>query len=414
MAMPTQSSNNDEGATANTQKPRKRYSFNQRIDFWILLLIAIVLAGIIWQRESANRHQSNHKQAIPVVLATVKTADVPVYLSALGSVVPTTSVTVRTQINGTLLKVFYHEGQMVKTGDLIALIDPRPYEAQLLQYQGQLTRDQALYANAITDLKRYEKLWKLNSVSQQTLATQQSLVKQYQGTVQIDQGLIDATKLNLAYCNITAPIDGRIGLRLVDSGNYVQTGDATGIAVINSLNPITVIFTIPEDNISDVLAKIYAKDDLTVYAYDRQENKLLATGALLTIDNQIDPNTGTVKLRAQFSNDKSLLFPSQFVNVRLLVKVLSQALTVPTAAIQYNAKGSFIYIVDANEVATVTPVTTSVTNNGDTVVTSGVTVGERVVIEGADKLIDGAKVTLADDKNDNTNLNDHKKRHSKA
>lgn len=356
--------------------------------------IIIILLLVIWHRYDVN-HKKNRVTPIPVVVAPSMVRDVPVYLSMLGGVTPTYSVTVKTQLNGTLQKVFFREGQMVKANDVLALIDPRPYEAQLVQYEGQLVRDQALLDNAVIDLKRYQTLWKQDSISQQTLATQESLVKQYQGAVLIDKGLIETTKVNLIYTRIIAPVDGRVGLRLVDPGNFVQISDSTGIAVINTLNPITVIFTIPEDDIQDVLQKIYAHEPLEVQAFDRQQNKLLATGSLLTIDNQIDPNTGTVKLRAQFRNDNNALFPSQFVNVRLLTKILHNAVLVPTTAVQYISKNSFVYVLNANKTVSLKPVKVGVTSGENTVILGGVLAGQNVVIEGADKLTDGSPVILA-------------------
>ena len=383
-------SNHDKAQSAS----KKRTPINQRLSFWVIILMLVVTwSGYRFFKSASSRGQANIATA-PVVLGKVTTATVPVYLTALGSVIPTTTVTVRTQINGTLIQVLYREGQMVKAGDLLAQIDPRPYQAQLEEYEGQLIRDQALLENAKIDLKRYKTLYTQDSVSQQTLATQESLVKQYQGAVQIDQGLIDATKVNLSYCQITAPVDGRIGLRLVDPGNFVQTSDSNGIAVVTTLNPITVIFTIAEDYIPDVLQKIYANEVMEVQAYDRQQNKLLASGKLLTIDNQIDPTTGTVKLRAQFANENNVLFPSQFVNVKLLVKTIANATVIPTAAVQYTDKGSFVYVLNANKSVSVKPIVTTLTNGDKTVVAEGLLAGQSVVTEGADNLIDGSFVNI--------------------
>jgi membrane fusion protein, multidrug efflux system len=323
---------------------------------------------------------------------------VPIYLNALGNVLPTYSVTVKTQVNGTLLRVYYREGQMVKTGELIAEIDPRPFEAQLTQAIGQLERDEAQLANAKIDLKRYQKLWIENSVSEQILATQAALVKQLQGTVKLDQGLIQAAEVNLIYCKITSPIDGRIGLRLVDPGNFVQTSDTTGIAIINTLNPITITFTIPQDNIPEVMQKLANNQTLLVEAFDRELKNLLATGILLTVDNQIDPTTGTVKLKAQFKNDKNLLFPSQFVNIRLLVNILHRALVVPSAAVQLSTKGNLVYVLDRKTLTVKEQrVETGVMFNGFTVINSGLTVGQTVVDKGTDQLTNGTKVTLAEE-----------------
>ncbi|BCA94807.1 hypothetical protein TUM19329_11680 [Legionella antarctica] len=284
---------------------------------------------------------------------------------------------------------------MVKIGDLLAQIDPRPYEALLTQYEGNLKRDTALLANAKIDLKRYQKLWKQDSVSQQTLATQIALVEQYEGAIKIDQGLIQGTKVNLIYTRIISPVDGRIGLRLVDPGNVVQTNDTNGIAVVNTLNPITVIFTLPEDNVPQILPQVYSDQKLVVQVFDRQQNKLLSTGTLLTIDNQINQSTGTVKLRAIFDNKDNKLFPNQFVNARILIETLHQATVVPTAAIQHSiTKGNFVYLVNKNNTVTVRPIITGAASENETVIKSGVKPGQSVVVEGADKLRNGSKVAV--------------------
>lgn len=374
--------------------PKKRTPLNQRRSFWAILLIVVVIAALVKKHYTSTTVRSPVKPVF-ITLATAKSANVPVYLVALGAVTPTYTVTVQTQINGTLMQVFYKEGQMVKAGTLLAQIDPRLYEAQLIQYEGQLARDQALLDNALIDLKRYQTLWKQDSISQQTLATQQALVRQYEGNVVTDKGLIMTAKVNIYYCRITSPITGRVGLRLVDPGNYVQTTDTTGIAVLTTLDPITVIFTIPEDNIPDVRQQIYAGKTFSVEAYDRTQTQLLATGTTLTIDNQIDATTGTVKLRAQFNNSDYRLFSGQFVNVRLLVKTLQQATVVPTAAIQYAPNGSFVYVFNQNETVKMQPVEVGVTTGNLTVITKGVTPSQQVVTEGADNLTDGAKVKVA-------------------
>lgn len=382
-------------AEADDTRVPKRTPLNQKLGFWIVLLLAIIIGMIIWNNNSTNKNNRGPK-GTPVIPAVAKSSNVPVYITALGSVTPTYTVTVRTQVNGQLMTVLFREGQMVKKGDLLAEIDQRPFLAQLTEYQGQLIRDTALYENAKIDLKRYQTLWKQDSIAQQQFATQQSLVRQYEGAMKTDEGLIQTTQVNLIYCHITSPIDGRIGLRLVDPGNFVQTSDTNGIAIINMLNPITVVFTIPEDYIPDVLYKINANVPLTVEAFDRQQNRLLATGSLLTIDNQVDTSTGTVKLKAQFQNEKNMLFPNQFVNVRLLVKVLENATVVPTAAIQHSTKGTFVYRLNHDSTVTIKPVTVGVTTDDSTTVSNGVNPGDSVIVEGADKLVDGASVVLAD------------------
>ena len=363
-----------------------------KVGIIILLIVAIVL---VWYFLTRNKHKETVVKPIAVVAAVSKSRDVPIYLSALGSVTPKYSVTVRTQINGILMQVPFKEGQMVKTGDLLAQIDQRPYEALLTQYEGDLTRDTALLTNAKIDLKRYQTLWKQDSVSQQVLATQTSLVEQYEGAVKIDQGLIAGTKISLIYCRITSPVDGRVGLRLVDPGNIVQTTDTTGIAVVNTLNPITVIFTIPEDNVPQIIPQVYANKTMHVEAYDRQQNKLLAKGTLITIDNQINQTTGTVKLRATFDNKDNKLFANQFVNVKILVQTLPKATVVPTAAIQHSTTtGDFVYLLNKNNTVTVKPVKTGPVSGNDTVINSGVVPGQSLVVEGADKLRNGTKVAV--------------------
>lgn len=372
-----------------------RRPLNRRLDFWIFVLITIVLFILVRHYRYHNEASHQRHSAALVQVAPVTTADVPVYLSALGNVTPTYTITVKTQINGQLLRVLFKEGQMVKVGQVLAEIDPRPYEAQLMQYTGQLERDEALLANARLDLQRYQTLWKQNSVAKQTLDTQVALVHQYEGSVKLDQGLIATTQLNLVYCHITAPVNGRIGLRLVDPGNFVQTADTSGLFIIDTLDPITVIFTVAEDYIPDIIHAIYADKKFIVKAYDRQQNKLLATGTLLTMDNQIDPTTGTVKLRASFPNDHNILFPSQFVNVKLLVKILQNATIVPTAAIQYSVKDPYVFILNQNQTVSIRSVKLGVTVGDETVVTEGISVGQQVITEGVDQLTEGVKVTLA-------------------
>lgn len=373
------------------------------------LAIAIFLIFIIFLLRycQASKQMSKSGQdairAIPVVTVVVTRADVPVYLSALGSVTPTNSVMVRTQINGRLMRVLFEEGQMVKAGDLLAEIDSRPLQAQLTQFQGQLARDEALLANAQKDVKRYKALYPSGAVAKQTYDTAVSLMKQLEGTVKSDQGQIEAIKVNLIYSRITAPMNGRAGLRLVDPGNFVQTSDANGLVVINTIQPINVIFPIPEDNLPQVMQEM-AKGKflqemvkgkfLRTEAYDRDKNKLLAEGILRAVDSQIDPSTGTVKLKAEFNNSNFNLFPNQFVNVKLLVEQIPNAIVVPTSAIQRGTQGTFVYLLNQDNTVSVKAVTTSVIAGDNTVITAGILPGQSVVTEGADKLVDGAAVTV--------------------
>jgi len=377
-------------------KKKPRFFVHHRY-FWKIVFIVLFCLGLLHFCSKSNN--AKKPAALPVVLGRAHSANVPVYLSGLGTVTPKYSVTVRSQVSGQLLQVFYQEGQIVKAGDVLAQIDPRPFQALLMQYQGQLKRDQAILANAQSDLLRYQNLWRENSVSKQILDTQASVVNQDAASVQVDEGLIAATNLNILYSRVTAPIAGRIGLRLVDPGNYVQTTDATGLAVINSMQPMTVISTLPEGDVSAVMTELRAGKTLTMLAFDRTDTQVLATGKLLTLDNQIDPTTGTVRLRSEFQNENNQLFPSEFVNTKLLIKTLKNVTVVPTAAIQYGAKGAYIYVVNeadaANMVVTNQVVTVGVVSGDDTVITQGIKSQAAVVTEGADKLTDGAKVYVA-------------------
>lgn len=363
-------------------------------NFWGLLIIVIALLILVVLYFVSKKPKSNSIKPIPVVTARSTTRDVPVYIPALGSVTPVYTVTVQSQINGLLMNVLFKEGELVKKGQLLAQIDPRPYEALLIQYEGDLKRDTALLANANIDLKRYEKLWKQDSVSQQILATQQSLVQQYEGNVKTDLGLIQSTKVNLIYCNITSPINGRVGLRLIDPGNFVQTSTAGGIVVVTTHDPMTVIFPIAEDFVPQIAPQAFAGEQLEVKAYDRQQTNLLATGTLLALNNQIDPSTGTVKLRAIFDNKDSKLFPNQFVNVKILAKTLKNAILVPTAAVQHTTTEDFVYLVNADKTVSTKPIVMGPASGGDTVITSGLASGQQIVVDGADKLMNGSRVEL--------------------
>jgi membrane fusion protein, multidrug efflux system len=331
---------------------------------------------------------------VPVVAAPARSRDMGVYITGLGSVTPLNTVTIHTRVDGQLLSVRFEEGQLVKSGDLLAEIDPRPFEAQLTQYLGQLARDQALLDNAHLDLERYQTLSAQDAIPKQQLDTQQSLVRQYEGAVKNDQGLIESIRVQLVYCRITSPIGGRVGLRQVDPGNIVHAADTGGIVVITQLQPIAVVFTIPEDAIPAVLDKLQHGARMRVDAYDREQRRQLATGSLLTIDNQVDPTTGTVKLKATFPNTDGRLFSSQFVNARLLLDVKRNATVVPAAAVQRGARGAFVYVVKPDRSVAVRPVTVGVADGDDVAIDAGLTVGEPVVVDGADRLRDGAAVTV--------------------
>ncbi len=315
-------------------------------------------------------------------------------LSQLGTVTPLAMVTVKTQISGYLMQVAFQEGQMVKKGEFLAQIDPRPYQVALKLAEAQLAKDQALLKNARLDLQRYNTLVAQNSIAKQTRDTQVSLVAQYEATVQADQAQIDAQELNLTYCRIVSPVTGRVGLRQVDPGNYVQTSDINGIVVVTQLQPISVIFTLPEDNLPEVMQRVRAGAVLAVTAYDRTGATELARGKLDTVDNQIDTTTGTVKLRAIFDNEQENLFPNQFVNIKLLVNTLHDADLVPNSAIQRGAPGTFVYVVKPDHTVAVQKVKLGPTDGQRIAIPSGLQPGEAVVFDGADRLRDGAKVTV--------------------
>jgi multidrug efflux system membrane fusion protein len=363
-------------------------------------MLMVVLLMYVRHKQAASaagpgRGGQNGPVAVSVASAT--SGDIQLRIPALGTVTPLATVTVRTQVSGVMQKILFTEGQTVQQGDPIAQIDPRPYEAALQQVLGNLRRDQALFADAKLDLKRYEGLVKEDSIAQQQLDTQRALVDQYTGTIQSDEGQVKTARVNLAYTHIAAPITGRLGLRQVDQGNYVTPGDANGIVVINQVQPITVIFSIPEDNVSALMSGLNGAP-MTVEAYDRTNSAKLAQGRLLTVDNEIDVATGTVKLRAQFDNADQRLFPNQFVNIQLLQTLLHDQIIIPNAAVRRGAPNgvvtTFVYVVGSDRTVKVRPVTLGAVDGERVAVAKGLNAGEVVVTEGGDRLRDGAEVLL--------------------
>jgi multidrug efflux system membrane fusion protein len=382
-----------------TVSPGARH--RRRLLGWLGVLLLLLAAGMIaWHMLApapAPQGRAAQAPAQPVGVALAAHGDVRIVVNALGTVTPLATVTVKTQIAGQLQQIAFTEGQIVHKGDFLAQIDPRPYQAALEQYEGQLAHDQALLKQAQADLARYQTLLRQDSIARQQADDQVFVVQQYAGAIRSDQAQIDTQKLNLTYCHIVAPVDGRVGLRQVDAGNYVQTSDASGIVVITQLQPISAIFSIAEDNLPMVQKQVHAGAKLPVTAYDRANVTELATGELATLDNQIDTTTGTVKLRAVFANTDETLFPNQFVNARLLVDTLHDVVTVPTAAVLRGAPGTYAYLVGADATVAVRPVKTGVTDGDKVQIVSGLAVGDRVVIDGADRLREGARVSAKDE-----------------
>jgi multidrug efflux system membrane fusion protein len=331
---------------------------------------------------------------VPVAAAPATLGDIQVYLDGLGSVTPFYTVSVHSRVDGQLMNVYFTEGQFVKAGETLLQIDPRPFQVMLEQAEGQMAHDQALLANSKVDLARYQTLLAQDAIPKQQLDTQVSTVAQYEGATKTDQGAIDNAKLQIAYCHIAAPISGRIGLRLVDPGNMVHASDTNPLLVITQVQPITVLFTLPEDSLPPVLQKLRGGARLPVTAYNRDKSQKLDSGYLLTTDNQIDQTTGTLRLKAVFENRNGMLFPQQFVNVRLLVDTRRKQVLVPAVAIQRGAQGTYVYVVKPDSTADVRVVTAGVSEGGNTAIDQGIEVGENVVIDGADKLQPGTTVTV--------------------
>ena len=369
---------------------------------WLPWLILLLVVGVIaWALlrphkstpSVSGRHGSAAADAVqPVVAAAARTGDMPISLTELGTVTSLATVTVQSQISGYLLAVNFVEGQEVHRGDQLALIDPRPYEATRDQYLGQLARDTASLNQARLDLGRYQGLLRQHSIAKQQVDDQAFQVGNFEGTVRTDQAQIDSAKLNIAYCHITAPVDGRVGLRQVDAGNYITQSMTNGLVVLTMLHPISVIFSVPEDNVDAINARLHAGAVLPVDAYDRTNTTHLASGHVAVLDNQVDTTTGTVKLRAVFDNSDERLFPNQFVNARLLVDTIHGAVLAPTSAVQTGPQGQFVYVVKADNTVEVRPVTTGVSSATDIVLATGVRPGEKLVTDGTEHLRAGSKV----------------------
>lgn len=369
---------------------------------WIVLIVVLVLAGLYWwngknksaatAKTARGRGAAAAGAAIPVVAVQARRGNIGVYISGLGAITPIYTVTVRSRVDGELIAVRFKEGDQVNKGDPLIEIDPRPYAAAVTQAQGALDRDRALLANARIDLTRYTKLLAEDAIPEQQLATQRATVGQFEGTVMNDEGLLDAAKVNLNYCHITAPISGVVGLRLVDPGNIVHASDTTGMIVIAQIQPISAIFTIGEDQLPGVLQRVRGGRKLSVEAWDRDSKVKLATGTLATLDNLIDQTTGTLKLRALFGNENRALYPNQFVNARLLEQEKTGVTLLPTAAIQRNTDGTYVFLIQPNNTVTVRTISVGTSEGEDSEITAGIQPGDNVVMTGVDKLEEGSRV----------------------
>lgn len=385
--------NKDQDYSALKPKSRRR---------WAVILVLTVAAGGYYFRQ-AGQHQEKNPDArttphenvpVSVAIAPTRQGDLPIYLSGPGTVTPLHTVTVRSRVDGELIRVAFTEGHTVKQGELLAEIDPRPYQLAVQQAEGQLLRDQALLKNAEIDQERYQTLLEQDSIAAQQTATQAALVSQYRGTVEIDRAQLDNAKLQLSYARITAPVTGHVGLRLVDQGNMARASDANGLAVITQVQPISVVFTLPEDDIPAVMRRWRSGDTLVIDAYDRAGRQKLASGKLLAVDNQIDASTGTLKLKAQFDNEDLTLFANQFVNVKMRLDTLPAATLAPSAAIQHGANGTYVYLVKSDNSITVRPVKTGPTDGETVAILEGLMPNENLVVNGADKLREGSQVKV--------------------
>ncbi|HUE19199.1 MAG TPA: efflux RND transporter periplasmic adaptor subunit [Stellaceae bacterium] len=370
---------------------RRYHLTNRKVGIGAVVGVLLVGLFIWWHHTPA---QTARTAALPVVAATAAKGNIDITYTALGTVTPLASVTVRTQIAGQLMQVAFKEGDVVKQGDFLAEIDPRPYQAALDQAQGQLARDEALLKSAQIDFVRYRTLAAQDSIAKQTVDDQEYLVHQYEGTVKLDQGNVDNARLNLAYCHITAPVAGLLGLRQVDPGNYVQTSDVNGIVLINQMQPISVLFALPEDDLPSILARTHTGAVLPSAAFDRTGVTKIADGNLATVDNTINVTTGTFQLRASFPNTNNMLYPNQFVNVQLTVDTLRDAVVIPSAAIQRGAPGTFVYVVKPDNTVAIQVVTLGPAQGEHQAISKGLNLGDKVVVDGADKLRAGSTVVL--------------------
>jgi len=399
MAPPPKQSDREKEAR---EEPRPRFHKHKRRWVWVAIAVVIALALFLLLRggssssakKAAAASKARAMGPVPVLAVQARAGEFPVYLPGLGNVTALNTVTVRTRVDGQLLRVAFQEGQFVRGGDLLAQIDPRPFQVQLTQAEGQMAKDQAALKNARLDLQRYQVLAREDSIPRQQLDTQAATVAQFEAAVQTDKGAVDSAKLNLTYSRITAPLSGRIGLRLVDAGNMVHASDTNGLAVITQLQPVSILFTIPADSLPRVQEKTRGSRHLKAEAFDRDQKNQLGTGELLTIDNQIDQSTGTVRLKAVFPNQDSRLFPNQFVNVRLLLDTLQGAVIVPTAALQRSQQSTYVYLVKPDQTTTMRPVEVQLTDGDQAVIARGLSAGDVVVIDGVDKLQEGSKVSV--------------------
>ncbi len=395
------STNKGSTISANIKKVSRGLSAHPKLSCLFLLCVFAAGAFAVWQKQVPPTASTTNKPGFnaqsfptPVLVTSVRKGDMSLYLTALGAVTPLNAVTVRSRVDGQLMQVHFREGQDVRQGSLLANIDPRPFEVQLTQAEGQMARDRELLHNARLDVERYRKLWKQDAIARQQLDTQEALVRQYEAAVKIDQGQRDSAQLQLSYSRITAPISGRVGLRLVDAGNMIHASDASGILTITQMQPMTVVFSIPEDSLPQLLS-IMKAGRVQVEVFDRAMQHQLASGELLSLDNQIDPSTGTIKLKAIFANQDSRLFPQQFVNVRLLLAVKQDALIVPTVAVQKSPQGSFVFVVhEAENTVSMQAVKTDIVQGGEASIIEGLQGNEQVVVDGAERLREGSKIEI--------------------